>query len=240
MTKRTPLPLNLIVDKIENESISFARYGDGEFNCMMGKSGHTGGGWTYTKEMGDALFESLNVGTFFHCLNIKAKEVFAEEWLETKQTSVDWYQEDTILRASLNGELLSFVEVIRKYRDNVAIVTGNPNLSRFKAFPKAKLFLLLPQRYQLKELFRADSAIREWLDYKIVLFSCGPLANVYISKMSQIKQSTTSLLDIGSTWDMYTGNLSRGYSRPIPHKKIFELGKLNFDMDVSGWFPKHK
>jgi hypothetical protein len=235
--KPIPLPLGDIVESLDKNCIRMARYGDGEFNCMMGKVGHTGGGWHYTPKMAGALHETLTMQGFFHCYNIKSNEVSAGNWLEKEKVDIKWYQENTILKASLDGKLSSFIKEIRHQGRKVVIVTGNAHLKRFKGFPEAKLIVVEPQKQQLLVLAKADKIIRGLVDFRTVLFSCGPLTNIFIAKMAQMKTRAINLIDIGSTWDMYVGNVSRGYARKLTHERIIELGHLNFGVDVRKWWP---
>lgn len=232
-----PLTVADITQGVLNDEIRYARYGDGEFNCMMGKEGHTRDGWYYNKPLGAALRMTLRTEGFKHCYNTISKNVNAEEWLDANlDDKIEWYREDAILKASLAGQLGEFVEAVRMHGEYAAIVSGNWNLRRFKAFPQAKFVSVEPQDMHEKTLRRMDE-ICEYIGKRFVvaMFSCGPLSNVMIARLSNVWGMTPTLLDIGSVWDMYVGDRRRSYSLRLSPQEIAELGRKNFDMDVTEW-----
>lgn len=232
-----PLSMTDILNAVKGGGIRYARYGDGEFSCMMGVAGKTCDGWQYSADMGEALRRSLLMGGFRHCYGTLSRIVNAEEWLREQGIDIEWWQEDGVLRASLSGKLLPFVEELRGHGRHLAILTGNLRLRKFGAFPQASFIQVGTQGtyQQLRALREVNELCDAVMRYKTVLFSVGPLAKVLIAELSQRECAPDNLIDIGSTWDMYVNDRSRSYSLRLDKREIIRLGKVNFGMEISRW-----
>jgi len=189
-----------MISKLElGENFSFSRFGDGEFNCMQGKNGANCDGHKYYPDLGVELLKAWN----------KPKGVVALQRLAREQFKIegDYPDADILHRASINGEIDKFTDVL--INRNVILV-GPKHLRELKIYNS---FREVP----LKNAWEVYRHILDTLSYVIqpndvVLYCCGMMAEVIIHEL--YLESFTQI-DCGSVFDPYVGVNSRGY-----HKKL--------------------
>ena len=227
------LPLSFFVDKLNaREPFAFARYGDGELQCMLGMRGENCDGTVYTSDLAAALRLTLTEPRdYLYAIgpkvtsrdNLFAKQ--AKAFLENCNVK-EWHNTETFLNASLAGELGSFIAALHR---KLIMVVGNEN--------HRCLFDLLPLT-----LLTKTSSQNAWGDYRnlsreilkeawrvdTILFSAGMTSKVIIWELYPHLGATHTLIDCGSLWDMYCGVRSRSYARRLSDADIERLKRLNF------------
>jgi hypothetical protein len=190
-----------MIDKIKNcENFSFARYGDGELNCMIGKQGANCDGHQYFDDLGKALAKAfLNPRGVRNSVQRMVREELNEQY--------DWdftgYPDADILhRASINGELDRFIDAIR---EREVVIVGPMHLANywydhFVAVPKTDAWL---------DKDRIQAELSKFINKDVViLYCCGMMAEVLI--WENYHEDITQI-DCGSVFDPYVGVKSRRY-----------------------------
>lgn len=230
-----PFSIGDILRKLETEKgFSFARYGDGTFLVLLGMGGKNCDGASLDSRQADGLERSLRDTTITHGIGDLAIKTGAEQWLTEKGIEIDWVDCNVLHTAGLRGKLFPFVNWLRGRKN---LVIGPAHLQRLKGFPVAYFEEIHPTEAakNIEEtLLGVGFAIeRERID--TVLLSAGPSAPTFVSRIHE-QYPWVSVLDTGSVWDPYVGMLSRKVFRKVGKPYIRELGRLNFKLEVSGWW----
>jgi hypothetical protein len=195
---------------------ALSRYGDGEWCCILGRGGHNCDGHHYFPELQRDLIATLldpKELIFYGWLNCSkdAGMEEIEEFIAEEKIDVQWADGDVLMQRSKDGELLPFIEALRRRR---MIYVGPPHLRelRSKGILNWVDFVPIPLKdcYKNKhEIMRvlADSMINHHPD--LVLFSAGMLSNVIIYEMYAFVQQGITFMDVGSLFDIYAGVKSR-------------------------------
>lgn len=226
-----PLPIEILVNRLENTlPFSLVRYGDGEMLCILGKDGANCDGAEYgIPGLREALARTLTEPrNYLHCIAPKVMHrgngltQKSVAWIEKNAPSVEWYDSETILEASLAGELKPFIQALGK-----VMIVGPEHLRQipipFKVFvqvPKINAWLQYDKILYLikRELYQVDT----------VLFCSGFLSKIAIWTLYNQFGETRNLLDIGSSLDMFCGVNSRSYARKRSVEEIQQLKLANF------------
>lgn len=231
-----PLSLTDFVAMIETvPGFSFARFSDGGFFCMQGRKGQNCDGVVYTQEQASALLGAIRDPNITHGLtSIAVHAANAKEWLAAMQLHVEWYDADVMLKASDSGELLPFIECLRRRK---SLVVGPSHLARLGGFPIVERVECHPtQAFEEVDQLELEIAYRiKRSKIDTVLFSCGQGASpTLVSRMHSLYPEIV-FLDVGSLWDPYVGVLSRSGHKRLGYPGFIRLGWKNFDMDVATW-----
>lgn len=225
-------PLSYYTEKIaRGEHFAFSRYGDGEWNAIFGLPGQNCDGHLYFKELGKDLSASIlakHPAPFHYARGTRGTVehgVRIHEWLAEHHTStVEWYDCDVFLEASLGGYLLPFVQAMNT-RD--ILYVGPSHIVRLSQL-RIHFFVETPliNCYLVKDsMLDAIRAILE-VGVDLVLFSAGMASNVLISELYPEYGSRVTFLDLGSLFDVYCGVKSRKYARN-PNYNWLELKTKN-------------
>ncbi len=184
-------------------NLSFSRFGDGEFACMLGKPGANCDGHEYFPDLGERLNQAWKDKR-----GIVGTQRYGQAMYPTfTHTGID---ADILHKASINGELGEF----------------------FKALKGRQLFMIGPMRLHTLNIIKSGDIFRDiplknaWTDYDmvkeyihgvvcpddVVLYCCGMMAEVLIWDMYS---DDITQIDCGSVFDPYVGVNSRQY-----HKKL--------------------
>lgn len=194
--------LDYYIDKMKRgEKFSLVRYGDGELLCMWGKQGGNSNGCRYSKELREALLDSMgHIGdpTFIYGLQRVLPQ--DERRVMAEYPDVDWHDSEFLSEAVANGELYPFIKQLRDmkvatiYKRNPKDIIGNKHA-----------FIVPPDNsYDLNE--GITKFVME-TDADVYLFSCGMAANAIISQLHGKKDAF--LIDVGHIWDGFFGEMSR-------------------------------
>ena len=195
-----------LISKLNNrENFSFSRFGDGEFACMLGKSGANCDGHEYFPDLGERLNQAWNepkgiVGT---------QRYGQAMYPQFTHTGID---ADILHKASIAGELVEFLNAL----DRVNFILVGPSHLRRLYIPKPDHFIEVPTKNAWRDYSRIQAEVlMASAPDDVVLYCCGMMAEVLIWDMYS---DDFTQIDCGSVFDPYVGVNSRQY-----HKKL----KLN-------------
>ena len=233
-----PLPLETLVSKLNDfDPFTLVRIGDGEMFCVMGMQGANCDGVKYNlPDLRESLSATLiHYQQYYYCIAPKVmsrKNGTTERsvaWIEKHAPFIKWYDSETILNASVTGELKPFTQALRKRK---IMIVGPAHLRSFplplKVFieiPKVNAWLLYEDilRAVRRELYQVDT----------VLLCCGFVAKCLAWELHAMTKDSITVIDIGSTFDYVVGIDSRSYSRNLTKEQKIRLSVLNFGISES-------
>lgn len=219
------LPLEWFTNKL-NAGIpfAFARYGDGEFQAILGWNGKTKDGQTYTPELREALAQTLLVPCDYKyavgpmALRMHGPDILT--WLENERINLKWYDTEVFLEASINGTLRPFIDSLRARN---VLYFAPRHLHRLSdSIPSLRVHECDGHEAysRIDQLLAAGvSAARK---FDVMLFSCGPASKVLVYRLKRQLPRLT-LIDIGSLFDPYFGVYSRTYMKRQDWQKLARL-----------------
>ena len=192
---------------------ALASYGDGEWQCILGKRGENCDGTKYNSALGWALVDSLlhPVGqwcSFFDVASPIRDEAIA--WIELNRPPVHWIAQRPYGRAGEIGELAPFLRAIRD-RTSPVFVVGPVHLAELpEEVVGSFVHIRVPKATAWQEVDSIEARLRDELDCgdpsSLILFAAGMASNVLIHRL-WCGQST--MLDVGALLDPYCGVYSR-------------------------------
>lgn len=212
-----PLPLAWFSDRIRaGQPFSFARYGDGEWNAIVGTAGENCDGHSFFPELGSDLAEALrHPGRYVYGMQPFALKTMGRkiiDWCRRERIDVPWCDADVFHDANKEGRLLPLVSALR----GVPVILVGPDHLQVvpdRLFP-CQSFLRIPARqcYLEKERILAEvsEALARATRPTVVALSASMLANVIVHELHPRFGDRHWLLDLGSLWDVYAGVRSRG------------------------------
>ncbi len=211
--------LQYYVDLINGgHRFSFTRYGNGEWDLVLGRGVRTGSGsQKFTPDLREAMRETLldhHGGTNFPAMQstkfLKRLSLLPkiDQWLREKDIVLIWHCGEVFHRNSRRGSLLPLVDALR----NQYVVVVGP--SWLQKLPFADRFIEVRKKDCWSDV---DDIYSELVDVEdaLVCFSAGPTAKVLVHRLYPVIGEHSWLIDTGSLWDVYCGKKSRQY-----HKKI--------------------
>jgi len=226
-----PLDISYLTEQLERKQpFSLVRYGDGEFYSILGASGANCDGAEYNlPKLRESLAHTLTEPRdYLYCIGPKVmnrKNGITEksvEWIEQNAPSIRWHTSETILEASLAGNLKPLTQALGK-----VMIVGPVHLRGlpipFKTFvqvPTINAWLHYDMILYLirRELYQVDT----------ILFSAGFVSKCAIWSLFPSVGETHNLIDIGSSFDSAVGVDSRSYSRKLTLEQKIRLSVLNF------------
>jgi hypothetical protein len=210
-------PLGWFASRLEQgEPFSFARYGDGEWNAILGVAGANCDGHQYFPELSRDLEAALRApGRYQFGVQPLALKVMGDrihQWCQANKVSVAWCDADVLHDANKAGRLLPLVKALRRHP---VVLVGPPHLASLDAalFPVAR-FIQIPAKdcslEKARILAEVTAALEQATAPTVVAFSASMLANVLIHELFPRFGGRHWLLDLGSLWDVYAGVRSRG------------------------------
>lgn len=200
---------NQHIQKLQNkEQYSFSRWGDGEWNCLLGKQGMNCDRHIYFDDLGKRLKSILESSPQYYLglqnLAKRQRPELIEKY--TKDYNLSWVASDIFHHANAKGDIVHLVNVLRGL--DVLLVGGNHlrdfNKSwRFIEIPRVNCWLSYGETKN-----KLDVAIK---DNTVVLFCASMMTNVLIDDF----HGRGTLIDLGSVLDPYCGVISRTYHKNI-------------------------
>jgi len=200
---------------------SQANYGDGEWSCMLGKSGGNSNGSAYTPEIRKALLQTIKEPQdYFYGTNAGVrlqKEVDDLVRNIPNAAKIKWVWKETFAEANTRSKLFDFIHIIRDRNVMVVGASHLINLSRVGLFSPLK-FIEIP----ISNAFNKYKEIKHNIircissgDIDIILFSAGMTTNVLIYDLYSAYKDKITMIDMGAVFDPYVGVMSRkGYRKP--------------------------
>jgi len=209
----------MCVKLLKKENFSFARYGDGEWACILGDPGGNCDGHPYYRDLGLALELTLLRRQISYCgMQPKATADMGKriaEWMKYRDCQIDWCDADVIHDASIAGRL---PELYSALRGRKVILVG----------PKHLAPIAMKLRAHHIETSSKYPVWREWttiyadlvgeLDLNAVVLYCASMATeVLLDKAAREYGEAITQIDVGSAFDPMCGVVTRRY-----HKAIIE------------------
>jgi len=215
-----------MLSRLENgDHFSWARYGDGEWNCILGKDPDKVNcdGHHYFPDLGEALKKILEAQRpyFLGMQRLAEEQNSGNPEFERLKSLNKWGSSDILHHASIKGQLKPFFNVIKNYDVTIVgpekllmnlddDVVGDfypleiPEIDCWKAHNKTLNGLT-------KSIFRAPDG--HYGD--LVLYCASMMSEVLIDEMWQIYGSDITQIDLGSVLDPYAGIQSRTYHKNL-------------------------
>ena len=206
-------------DKLRaRENFSLARFGDGEFACLLGDDGGNCDSHPYYKDLGLALSAVLLRPQMYHIgMQPKATRDLGNrinKWIADNNCQIDWCDADIIHDASTDGRLS---ELHASMRGRKKILVGPKHLKGLAVTMQA-YFIETPSFPVWKAWTTIYADVTEQLDKDCVVLWCASMATeVMLDKVAREYGDTVTQIDVGSAFDPYCNVRSRRY-----HKQIIE------------------
>ena len=220
-------PLRDYVEQVQlGLPFSFARYGDGEWHCILGNFGErNSNGCTYTKPLSDVLRAGLRKGHPYEhsILRIARRNLgpLIEKFLINHEIQIEWTLGDTILEESLKGNIFPLIEQLRTKRILYVGPKHCRGLNRMGFFSYVD-YIQPPPRNAFTvrhDIVRNIAGSIKENNVQVVGYSSGLASKVFIDDIYQITDGEITQIDFGSMFDGYFG---------IPSRSYIKRGKLNF------------
>jgi len=198
------------------EPFTFTRYGNGEWDLILGRGTHTGSrSQTFTTSLRRAMRETviehdgkkmgMQSRRYLQKLRLLSH---AEAWLTKHGVKIAWEAGDVLHWASKRGELAPFVDALNA---TSPLFVGPDYMERI---PLDGDVMVIPSRNCWQQVDGIEEAIRKHGQNRTVCISAGPAAKVLIHRL---RSEPMQLIDCGSLWDVYCGVVSRKYHNEIDH-----------------------
>lgn len=206
---------------VHRRNFKFARYGDGEFNCMMGRTGHNCDYHNYYPDLGRDLILSTIVGrsdnviTGIQPLSLNQGIYFdlIEHLFNEKRHEL--VNADVFHNASITGRFREFMDIVLSRPEDVVFIT-NEDLEHIKGFDLRKTSWIKIRRRDCwlmyddtrKRIARFDSEHNNG----IFMLCASMMSEVIIRDFAS---SRNTFIDLGSVLDPYCGIKSRKYHHKL-------------------------
>lgn len=202
----------------KRENFSFSRWGDGEWNCVLGKEGRNCDGHPYAADLSLSLAAVLlSEQAYYMGMQPKAQRDMGGEvqkWIADKSCQVEWCNADIIHDASIDDRL---DEMARALLGRNIILVAPLRLKRM-AHKLQAYHVVCPLTNVWKWYTTIYGDVVERLQRDVVVLYCMSMpAKVMINQFAREYGDTITQVDIGSAFDPYCGFRTRRY-----HEKIIE------------------
>jgi hypothetical protein len=210
------MPLSYYVSMLAaGMPFSFSRFGDGEWNAILGKPGENCDGHAFFPELGADLREALVshrpylYGMQYRAIRDMGTAIRA--FLVQSGVTVPWQDADVFQYANNEGTLFPLVKQLRSMK---VVVIGPAYLRAMSdiLFPCDHFIDIPPKNCYLsrEDIERRIRACYENSGPAVFAFSASMTTNVLIHRLFPLMGSSSWLIDFGSLWDVYVGVKSRG------------------------------
>lgn len=202
-----------IIDNLKShKAFKFSRFGDGEWNCILGKQGQNCDGHKYFPELGAAL-RRVVLSEPKYIVGMQPLSMSYERSEQIKEfcngLKINWVNADVLHNASIDGRLGDFINAIS---GRYIILVGPVHLNRF--FSHSVHLVTLPQNCWLEyENIRQQIEFHiDGVDNAVVLLAASMMSEVLIDDFADHPHT---FVDIGSVLDPYCGVKSRRYHHKL-------------------------
>ena len=212
----------------KNEPFSFIRYGNGEWDCVLGTFHKTrSGSQQFSRELRSALTSVLEAPLPDRCyMALQSTDYLKrirmlpgiEAWLREHKVEFNWHDGEVFHKASKKARLF---QLSRELKQRRTVVVGPRWLL---SLPFSGTFIPVRRRncwQDVDSLYKKLSTFRN----AVISFSAGPTTKVLIRRLFPVIGDTCWLLDFGSLWDPYCGVESRRYHKSMSkakcHKNLY-------------------
>lgn len=210
------LTYDLVIENLKNKvNFSYARYGDGELNVILGKIGANCDGHEYFPDMGQHLKTIVHSQPDYYIglQNLgKRQNEDKPEFQEFFQKNT-WSDNEIFTRASIKNNLKPFVEALKT---RSVIQVGPKNLRQLNL---SNHFIEIPEKNCWLDRERIIEELEEHIHHDcVIIYSASMMTKYIIDKMYTKYGEHITQIDTGSVWDVYTGKASRTYMKEIQSK----------------------
>jgi len=212
------IPLSSFIYYLKTDKpFSFSRWGDGEWNCMLGEEGGNCDGHLYYPDLGKALTGVLrNNFPYYHgwlnVSNLAGREKI-EDHIQKNNIKVEWVDGSVLIDSAIKGELYPFMAELRKKK---FCLVGPSYLSKIEKQMNLMTcsHVLVPEVNCWNDRVRIHKDIYSVIDNnrpEVIGFSCGMPSKVFIDHIWNDMRGKITLIDFGSLLDVFAGKKSRTY-----------------------------
>lgn len=189
-------------------NFKFARYGDGEFNCMLGKQGANCDGHEYFPDLGERLKNSFSKKVMTGIQPLALTLHYKDQVLKMVE-GLDLYNSDVLHNASIDLQMTRFMKaVLDSGRPHVCV--GPSHLTKmFDAI------ILIDDKNCWLDYEDTKKTLGTWIDsYKNgIIFLCASMMSEVLIK--DFEDAEVTIIDAGSVFDPYVGKNSRKYHHKL-------------------------
>jgi len=205
----------------EDRYFSFSRWGDGEWQCILGVEGANCDGHQYFADLRHALAQSIikykaGDGMYFGMQKKAMRDMGREivTWLLAEGIGVRWYDADILHNESKKRGMEWFHDLLKGRR---VILVGPDHLK-----PMAKQRGYIFVRVESKNAWLKYRTVGRHLERTIehgttILYCAGMMSNVLIKRFHRYDRNVVQI-DCGSVFDVYAGVCSRRYHAEIAER----------------------
>lgn len=209
--------LHYYVDKLnQNTPFSFSRYGDGEWNAILGKPGMNCDGHEFFPEMGkllkNALLHPLDYIYAIQRAALRGEGRKISLLLKENSINLAWHNSDIFHYANIDGRLFPLIQALRKKK--VALIGPSHLKNLDKSCFDYDTFIEVPPKNCFNKIDEIRKNILSYANNKkgiVYSLSASMPANILIHELFPVLGKENWLIDFGSLWDIYVGVKSRGH-----------------------------
>jgi len=221
------LNYNKVLENLKNNiPFSYARYGDGEWNAILGKVDNNGmpkancDNHKYFPQMGKRLKQIIdNKPNYYIGLqSLAKKQNTGKPEFDRLIKKNKWCNTEIFTKASINGNLHMFFDVLKGKK--IIFVTNKHTSDNLNEFFHAPVYV--PEINCWNEYDRILSDINKNIKKHdvlrtniIILYSASMMANVLIGDIYAANGNTITQIDTGSVFDPYVGRNTRSYHKNL-------------------------
>lgn len=207
-----------VVDCIKkNVNITYSRVCDGEWACILGRSGANCDAHQYFPDMRTKLTEVVeSQPPYFLGIQRLAIEQNQDnpEFIRLKEKNT-WYGSEIFTRASIHGRMGELRDALMERN---VIQVANASL---KPLGLADVFIEIPLINCWLKKDEILAAIRKHVKPNdVIIYSASMPTKYFIHELWKEFGDTITQLDTGSVWDVYVGRETRTYMRNIEKKTL--------------------
>lgn len=218
--------LKHFVDLLEQkEPFSFARYGNGEWGCILRTAKRTGTGSQALdiRELRYGLESSIkrrgNKPNYYLGMQsvryLERQEMWGDitNWLQKNARKSRWCNGEVWVKASIHGHLFQLLDQLRRM---LVVVVGPPWLRALshETFTYVKFIEVSPTDC-FKDYRNIYNQVLDCPRGAVFSISAGPTTKVLIHDVFDQIGHHSWLVDFGSLWDVYAGRNTRRYHARI-------------------------
>lgn len=221
------VPIAFFSNKLKKgEVFSFSRYGDGEWNAILGVKGTNCDGHTYFKELGRDLRRAITnpLPYYYGLQNMTIRRMLNRiRPILKKDYDYKWLNSDVFHYASWHGR---FRPIVKALRQKKVCLVGPKYLDCPKLnFLTTGGHIVIPRKDCYRNKIKIEHAIIKRAKPGMVFSLCASmLSEVIIHDLFNMVGHVCWLIDFGSVWDPYAGRPTRRYHKCVtPHIQKINL-----------------
>ena len=207
-------PLSYYVSRLKkNQPFSFVRYGNGEWDGILGTRNRTGSGSQRLNIPGlrQGLQRSLKcghdparylVGMQGYAQRIPYMRRGMSKWLQINAPNLVWHDADVFHHTSARALLLP---LIQELREKPLVFVGPAHIKPISKHLPYVGFVEVRKRNCYQDVAKIQKAILALPHPAVFCFSAGPTTKILIAKLFPVLGEESFLIDFGSLWDVYCG-----------------------------------